>query len=150
MQTIPFHQNNVEYNPLYAKMQKRFCVGGTIAEIMEKKAAIYRKETPEQTFGEYHMTHANSLPKRVEKRKKKFFSTGKHLFSTHRISTACMVLLVSGILLFSGATLGSLFQKEEQSPAITLSDATVLTLSVDDGAMSQEKTEILSTAPDAL
>ena len=106
---IPFHRNNMEYNPLFAKMQDRFCAGGTIAEKMQKKAEEYMRSTPSQTCGEYHMTHANSLPKRSTDKKKRRFSFGKSLFSMRNITTACMALLIGGTILFSGASVGNLF-----------------------------------------
>ncbi len=105
---IPFHQNNLEYNPLFAKMKDRFCTGGTIAEKMQKKAEEYLKNNPAQTCGEYHMTHANSLPKRAENKKKnRTFKSS--FFSMRNISTACMALLIGGTVLFSCASVGNLF-----------------------------------------
>lgn len=148
MQTIPFHQNNIEYNPLYAKMQERFCHGGTIAEKMEKKAIEYRKENPAQTYGEYHMTHANSLPDRAERKQKKAFSLKRSLFSLRHISTACMVLLVGGTLLFSGATMGSLFASDKDASELALPATAAQTLMLDESVTGEDETHLLSEAPD--
>lgn len=151
MQPIPFHQNNIEYNPLFLKMQKRFCAGGTIAEKMEKKASEYRKENPSQTYGEYHMTHANSLPARVEKKQKKAFSPKKSIFSLHHISTACMVLLIGGTLLFSGATAGSLFSaNDNESSDIRLPDASAKTLIMEDTTRTEDASRLLAAPSEAL
>jgi hypothetical protein len=142
--TIPFHQNNLEYNPLFAKMQERFCAGGTIAERMEKKAAEYMRNNPMQTCGEYHMTHANSLPKRCTEKKKKRFSFKKNLFSMRHISTLCMALLIGGTLAFSGASLSGVVSSLHAGDDLKLSqEATEKNLILDqDAPLHLEEFEI--------
>ncbi len=145
--TTAAQQTNAKYNPLYLKMKKRFCVGGTIAEKMEKKANDYMKASPVLTFSEYHMTHANSLPARAEKSRTRTFSGKKSVFSLRRISTACMVLLVGGTLLFSGATVSSFFATDKGDAAeLFLHDASAKTLAMDDVSVTEDTTRVLAAS----
>ena len=108
-----------EYNPLFEKMQARFCVGGTIAEKLERKAADYRKESPVKSFSEYQLAQSVlsiEQGKRVKKRP-------SFKFSLRHVSTACMVLLIAGTFLFSGATLGQILTGEKQGFDVFVSES---------------------------
>ncbi|MBO7170565.1 MAG: hypothetical protein J6W28_05240 [Clostridia bacterium] len=119
-----------EYNPLFAKMQARFCVGGTIAEKLEKKAADYRKESPVKCFSEYHLAQTSCPTERSEKKKKPF----SFKFSLRHVSTACMVLLIAGTFLFSGATLGHMLTDEAQGVDVFVSESAAKTPLLDGAA----------------
>lgn len=99
-------ESNAEFNPLFEKMRERFCANGTIAEQLAKRASEHKKTKSKRVTAEHHMTTANSLPKtdasqaKAEKR--------RNFFSLRSISSACMLLLVAGTVLFSGAAIGSL------------------------------------------
>lgn len=149
--TTAAQQTNAKYNPLYLKMKKRFCVGGTIAEKMEKKAADHMKASPVLSFSEYHMTHANSLPARAEKTRTRAFSGKQRIFSLRRVSTACMALLIGGTLLFSGATVSSFFTADEgDASALFLADASVKTLSMDDVSVTEDTSRVLAASSEEM
>ena len=99
-----FEANNNEFNPLFEKMRERFCQNGTVAEQLAARAAKYNKHKPKRVTAEQHMTVANFLPKApvTSGAKKRSF------FSLKNINSACLLLLIAGTVLFSGATLGSL------------------------------------------
>ena len=102
-QTIPFLSNNEAFNPLYAKMKERFSSNGTVAEQMAAQAKVYMKKS-HRPSSEYHMTHANSLPKPTAKKKR--VSLCRSIFNLRRVGVACMSLLVAGTVAFSGFALG--------------------------------------------
>ena len=105
-------ESNIEFNPLFAKMRERFCAEGTVAEQLAKRAAEYTKSkrpSPEQ-----HMKVANSRPKTSASsltKKRKFFSLGN-------VGSACMLLLVAGTVLFSGAAIGTLRGEGAEGAAV--------------------------------
>ena len=97
-------ESNTEFNPLFEKMRERFCAEGTVAEQLAKRAAEYTKSKSKHPSLEQHMKVANSLPKAAPAtvcKKRKFFSLGN-------VGSACMLLLIAGTVLFSGAAIGTL------------------------------------------
>lgn len=105
MNRFAFESNNAEFNPLFEKMRERFCAGGTIADQLSKRAAEYKKTKSKRVTAEHHMTTANFLPKNASSTangKKRSF------FSLQSVGSACLLLLVAGTLLFSGAAIGTL------------------------------------------
>ena len=108
-----FESNNNEFNPLFEKMRERFCQNGTVAEQLAERAAKYNKRKPKRVTAEQHMTVANFLPKASAANTKK-----RSFFSLKNINSACLLLLIAGTVLFSGATLGTL--REEKSVRPTL------------------------------
>ena len=105
MNRFAFESNNTEFNSLYEKMRERFCANGTVAEQLLQRAAEYKKTASKRVTAEHHMTTANSLPKesaREASEKKRNF------FSLRSVGSACMLLLVAGTVLFSGAAIGTL------------------------------------------
>ena len=139
---------NTEINPLFEKMQARFCKGGTIAERLTKNAKNFKKSHPHRVSEEFYMTHANSLPKEGTSKKKK---SKKGFFSLNNIKTTCLLLLVSGTVIF-GATAISTVREENRSflmikdqsnateASLILNDSTPL-----DGDTSAELYEELSS-----
>ncbi len=111
MNYFAFESNNAEFNPLFEKMRERFCANGTVAEQLVKRASEHKKTKSKRVTAEHHMTTANSLPKaevaqgKSEKR--------RSFFSLRSVSSACMLLLVAGTVLFSGAAIGT-FRAEAQ------------------------------------
>ncbi len=103
-----FQVNNIEFNPLYEKMRERFCKNGTIAEQLLARAAEYKKTAPKRVSHEEHMKTANSLPKAAAKKSKRGF------FSLHKASSACMLLLIAGTVLFSGAAIGTIRNEQKE------------------------------------
>lgn len=109
---LTYQTNNVEFNPLFEKMQTRFCQGGTIAEKLAKRANEYSKNQPKRVSKEFYMTYANSLPKKaVSKNAKK--GVGKKLLSLRHVSHACIAMLVVGTVLVSGTAIGNLRQADQ-------------------------------------
>ncbi len=108
-------ESNTEFNPLFEKMRERFCAEGTVAEQLAKRAAEYTKSKSKHPSLEQHMKVANSLPKTVAVatvgKKRKFFSLGN-------VGSACMLLLVAGTVLFSGAAIGALRGENAESSAV--------------------------------
>ncbi|MBQ8907954.1 MAG: hypothetical protein IJY71_05155 [Clostridia bacterium] len=95
---VPFQANNAEFNSLYVKMLARFSCGDkTIGEAMLERAEKYEATARRTVPAEVHMKKANSLPKKAKEK------NGKRLFSLGSLVAFCMVLLVVGTLLFSGA-----------------------------------------------
>ncbi len=97
-------ESNIEFNPLFEKMRERFCAEGTVAEQLAKRAAEYKKSSAKRPTAEQHMKVGNSLPKNAPAaatKKRKFFTLGN-------VGSACMLLLVAGTVLFSGAAIGTL------------------------------------------
>ena len=131
--------HTAEYNPLFAKMQARFCVGGTLAEKMEKQAAAYRKDQKTQTFSDY-LARIDTTAECKEKRQRKHFSLKLSLRSA---STACMALLIGGTLLFSGATLGSMLADEDGGVNVFVSEIAPQSPILDGGAVTEEVPETL-------
>lgn len=90
-----------EINPLYEKMRSRFCQNGTVAEQLlartkgAKKKKFYHHDSADI------MMHANSLPREKAPECKRSF------FSLRNVNAACMLLLIAGTVLFSGAALGA-------------------------------------------
>jgi len=97
-------QNDTNYNPLFEKMQARFCKGGTIAERLTKSAKEFKKSHPRRVSEEFHMTHANSLPKEHTAKKK---TAKKGFFSLHTINTTCLLVLIAGTIVFAGSAIGA-------------------------------------------
>lgn len=134
--------HTAENNPLFAKMQARFCIGGTIAERMEKQAAIYRKETRVKAFSDYQAacTDAHAECKKKKERKPLSFK-----LSLRPISTACMALLIGGTLLFSGATLGSMLSEKEGGVDVFVSERASQAPILDEGATIEEGLDATSS-----
>lgn len=133
--------HTAEYNPLFAKMQARFCVGGTIAEKMEKQAAAYRKDKKAKTFSDY-LARTDSITECKEKRQKKTLSFKPSL---RAVSTACMALLIGGTLLFSGATLGSMLAEEDGGVNVFVSESASQSPLLDEGAALDGECDPLSS-----
>jgi hypothetical protein len=127
--------HTAEYNPLFAKMQARFCVGGTIAEKMEKQAAVYRKDTKVKTFSDYHAACLDPRTECKEKKERKSFS---FKLTLRPISTACMALLIGGTLLFSGATLGSMLSEDEGGVDVFVSEKASQVSILDEGTPTED------------
>jgi hypothetical protein len=119
-----------KYNPLFKKMQARFCVGGTIAEKLEKKSADYRKEAPMKSFSEYHLSQT-VIPLEQSKRAKK---PSSFKLSLRHVSSACMVLLIVGTFLFSGITLRQILTGEAQGLDVFVSESAAQTPLLDGSA----------------
>lgn len=110
-----FESNN-EFNPLFEKMRERFCQNGTIADQLTARAAKYHKEKPKRVTAEQHMTVANFLPhisKGTAIKKRSFFSL-------KNINSACLLLLIAGTVLFSGAALGTLRTDNSVKPSLLM------------------------------
>lgn len=118
MKTEAYQANNMEFNPLYEKMKERFCQNGTIAEqiVMRSKATRRKKNSRPST--DYSVTDANSLPKAKET------VAPRRFFTLRNINTACMLLLIAGTILFSGAAVGSIYEKNT-AEAYTFTDSAV-------------------------
>jgi hypothetical protein len=115
---LTFQTNNSEFNPLFEKMKDRFCRNGTIAEQLKQRANEYKKSKPRRVSAEFHMTHANSLPKNTVKKNRKA-GHKRGFFTLTNINSACMLLLVAGTVLFSGAAIGT-FKGEVNTSAVFL------------------------------
>ncbi len=109
MKSAAYQANHMEFNPLYEKMKSRFCQNGTVAEQLLSRARSSEKSKVARPSAEYNMTHANSLPKAKKKIEKRSF------FTLKSINTACMLLLIAGTVLFSGAAVGSLHADSKES-----------------------------------
>ena len=97
-------------------MRERFCANGTVAEQLAKRAAEYKKTKSKRTSPEEHLKKANSLPRTSASavaQKRKFFGL-------NNVGSACMLLLVAGTVLFSGAAIGSLREESIASNASLL------------------------------
>ena len=103
MNHLPYQANNAEFNPLFVKMQARFSVGNkTIAEAMLERAAKYEATARQTVPAEVHMTKANFLPKKgADSGKRRFFSLGT-------LVSFCLIALLLGTLLFSGALINKM------------------------------------------
>ena len=91
--SVPYLQSNESYNPLFTKMKERFCADGTIAERMAIEAGICKKRS-KKSFS--HLSETAST--RKERQFKKMF------FSLKGIGAVSMSLLITGVLLLSGAS----------------------------------------------
>lgn len=111
-------ESNTEFNPLFEKMRQRFCAEGTVAEQLAKRAAEYTRSKSKHPSLEQHMKVANSLPKTTTattvSKKRKFFSLGN-------VGSACMLLLIAGTVLFSGAAIGTLRGENAEGNAVLAS-----------------------------
>ncbi len=114
MKSAAYQANNMEFNPLYEKMKSRFCKNGTVAEQLLSRARASKRSKPTRPSAEYNMTHANSLPKAKQKTDKRSF------FTLKSINTACMLLLIAGTVLFSGAAVGSFHAENKKENALRL------------------------------
>lgn len=106
MNYLAFESNDTEFNPLFEKMRERFCQNGTVAEQLSARAAKYKKQKPKRVTAEHHMTMANSLPK--ESSRAQAGTKKRSFFSLKSINSACMLLLIAGTVLFSGAAIGTI------------------------------------------
>ncbi len=111
MRTVSYQANNTEFNPLYEKMKKRFCKNGTVAEQLLARAGAGKKKFYHHASGDI-MTHANSLPREKATECKRSF------FNLRNINAACMILLIAGTVLFSGAALGSFRSEKQEVPRL--------------------------------
>lgn len=121
MQTITTEKNET-FNPLFAKMQERFCVGGTIAEKMAVEAGLSKKRTKRTTSGEYGMTHENALPHSASGTR----ALRKQFFSLKNIGALSMGVLLTSVLLLSGASFSGIRKNSvTNTPISPLADTQV-------------------------
>ena len=99
---------NETFNPLFAKMQERFCANGTIAERMAVEAGIMKKQSKK------------SGERRTQKvRKARATGFKSAIFNLKNVGVASMCVLCLSVLFFSGATLGGVkesFTASQMSP----------------------------------
>lgn len=124
--TLPYQTNNAEFNPLFVKMQARFSVDNkTIAQAMLERAEKYEADSRRTVPAEVHMTKANFLPQKTAEVK------SHHFFSMQTLTSFCLIVLVLGTLLFSGALINKMAFAPENapvSPARTASEASLYTV----------------------
>ncbi len=135
MKSASYQANNIEFNPLYERMKERFCKNGTVAQQLLKRAGKKQKFCHHASAD--IMTRANSLPRGKASESKRSF------FSLQNITTACMLLLISGTVLFSGAALGNF--RSEQTAAHLLSEP-----ELQDSMILSEATPWENVAPDGI
>ena len=111
MRKDAYQANNTEFNPLYEKMKERFCQNGTIAEQIVMISRTNRRKKNHRASTDYSLTNANSLPEN-----KRTVTAPRRFFTLRNINAACMLLLIAGTLLFSGAAVGSIYEKQAAEP----------------------------------
>ena len=144
---VPFQANNAKFNSLFVKMQARFSYGNkTIGEAMLERAEKYEATARPVVPTEVHMKKANSLPKKAKEK------NTKSIFSLGSLVALCMVVLVLGTLLFSGAFINQIAngfvggvapvleaEELETQDILTLSDEEITTVD----ALCIEKASVL-------
>jgi len=98
---------NETFNPLFAKMQERFCANGTIAEQMAAEAGLLKKRTKKA-----------GASRRSVAEKKQAGTAKKVIFNLKNCGIASMCVLFLSVLFFSGASIGGIqrsFSAEEAS-----------------------------------
>lgn len=108
---------NETFNPLFAKMQERFCANGTIAERMAVEAGIMKKQSKK--------SNERRAPVARKARAVGFKSA---IFNLKNIGVASMCVLCLSVLFFSGATLGGVKESFAASQmSSTFKDAKITT-----------------------
>ena len=90
---------NETYNPLYAKMQERFCSNGTIAEQMAREAGLIKKRSKKNALSRKAAFNAN----RSETKR-------SAIFNLKNMGIASMCVLFLSVLFFSGASINGIQQ----------------------------------------
>lgn len=113
---ITTNEKNAAFNPLFAKMQERFCVGGTIAEKMAIEAGLSKKRTRKASTA-----RDNALPRTKAKR-----SFSKSFFNLKNLGALAMGLLLTSVLFLSGASFSGIREDlSGKSPANALSETQI-------------------------
>ena len=121
MQTITTEKNET-FNPLFAKMQERFCVGGTIAEKLAVDAGLSKKRNKRTISGEYGVTHGSTLPHSAAGTR----ALRKQFFSLKNIGALSMGVLLTSVLLLSGASFSGIHKNSaSNAPISPLADTQV-------------------------
>jgi hypothetical protein len=90
-------ETNETFNPLFAKMQERFCANGTIAERMATEAGILKKRSKKA-----------SVSRRTSMNKERVGNMRRMIFNLKNCGIASMCVLCLSVLFFSGASIGGL------------------------------------------
>lgn len=91
-------EKNAAFNPLFAKMQERFCAGGTIAEKMAIEAGLTKKRARRAVVSA-RTTGGDAASSRKEKR-----GLIKSLFNLKNLGAIAMGILLTSVLFLSGAS----------------------------------------------
>ena len=90
-------QTNETVNPLFAKMQERFCANGTIAEQMAIEAGLMKKRSRKMS-----VSRRNAATKECAANRR------KAIFNLKNCGIVSMCVLFLSVLFFSGASIDGL------------------------------------------
>ena len=141
MESIPYLQNNVAFNPLFIKMKERFCADGdTIAQKMAKEAGLCKKKSKRSSMRECQMKQGNFLPQKSEKGSK----LKKKVLSLKGLSAFSVSFLIIGTLFLSGAAFDNvqqIFTPSEVTATVSTEEEHIVSESTIDTAHSLYCTE---------
>ena len=107
---ITTNERNEAFNPLFAKMQERFCVGGTIAEKMAAEAGLSKKRSKKTASVVRDTAHKSAS--------RKAHSFPKGLFNLKNLGALAMGVLLTSVLFLSGASFSGIREGMTESKPI--------------------------------